>query len=303
MARPSLSHTAFQFRSEHALSDDQIRKYAPSVFAEEKHESRGARYAFISTSEVLNGLRQNGFQPYEVAQTRCRDEGKRDHTKHLIRFRHPDLKPSGRGGVVGSEWPEIILINSHDGTSAYRLCSGWFRLVCSNGMVSGELENDIKVRHSGKVVDDVIKGAFRVIDDMALVTQRVEEMRSVTVERDEKLILAEAARQIRWSGAESIPVKADALIEPKRFEDRAPDLWTGFNTIQENVIKGGVAGRTATNRNMHTRAVTGVSENVKINRALWQMAEAFAGLKTGRVSPQEFQQRLVKQTPELAEVL
>ena len=46
------------------------------------------RYACIATSEVLNGLRDNGFHPFMVCQTRVRNTDKREHTKHMIRLRH-----------------------------------------------------------------------------------------------------------------------------------------------------------------------------------------------------------------------
>ena len=58
--------------------------------------------------------------------------GKSEFTKHMIRFRH-----MGANVVkVGDNIPEkVILINSHDGTSAYKLYSGIFRVVCTNGLV------------------------------------------------------------------------------------------------------------------------------------------------------------------------
>lgn len=40
------------------LSDDQIRKAAPSIFAGAAHASRSPRYAYIPTSTVLDGLRK-----------------------------------------------------------------------------------------------------------------------------------------------------------------------------------------------------------------------------------------------------
>ena len=54
------------FRSNSPLSNDTIARYAPSVLATEAHESRGDRYAFIPTINVIDGLRANGFQPFEV---------------------------------------------------------------------------------------------------------------------------------------------------------------------------------------------------------------------------------------------
>lgn len=282
-------------RSTLPLDDFQIREVAPSVFAEAKHESRGERYAFINTQAVLSGLRREGFQPYEVRQTRTRREDKRDFTKHMIRFRHPLL-----AGVGGHDVPEIVLLNSHDGTSAYRLISGWFRMVCSNGLIAGDIQNDVKVRHSGKVVDNVIEGAFRVIDDIKALGNSVEDMKAIQLNDEERHIVAAAAVDIRWSDVESSPVNPSKLLVPRRFEDRGSDLWTGFNVVQENLVKGGVEALTSTNRNTHTRAIQSVSENVRVNRALWRMADAFAGLKTGRLDPREFQRQLEVADPELA---
>lgn len=38
--------------------------------------------------------------------------------------------------------------NSHDGTSSYQMIAGMFRFVCCNGMVAGEIHNDVRVRHT-----------------------------------------------------------------------------------------------------------------------------------------------------------
>ena len=40
-------------RSDYPLSDDQIRRVAPSIFAEAPHESRSERYSYIPTAAVL----------------------------------------------------------------------------------------------------------------------------------------------------------------------------------------------------------------------------------------------------------
>jgi hypothetical protein len=272
-------------RSPFPLSDDSIRNFAPSVFATEKHDSRGERYAFIPTYEVLAGLRREGFQPYEVRQTRVRLASKVGHTKHMIRMRH---SVSQR---VGDSIYEIILLNSHDGTSAYRLVSGAFRFICDNGLAFGDISTDVKVRHSGKVVHDVIEGAFRVMAEASGVHQSIDEMRSLTLDAEERHMLAGAAHTIRW-GDNPAPVQASQLLLPRRFEDDRADLWTNFNVVQENIVKGGIPGKTTTGRNTTTRQVTGVSESMRVNRALWRLADTFAGLKTGRVDPQELRQQL-----------
>lgn len=108
-------------RSDYPLSDEQIRTVAPSIFADAPHASRSHRYAYIPTATILTSLRKEGFQPFMVTQTRVRDEGKREHTKHMVRLRHA-------GQITAAEANEIILLNSHDGTSSYQLMAGLFRL-------------------------------------------------------------------------------------------------------------------------------------------------------------------------------
>ena len=102
----------FVIRSETPLAEDQMRRAAPSIFAEGKHGSRSERYTYIPTIDVLRGLRHEGFEPFMVAQSKSRIEGKTEFTKHMIRMRH--------AGQVNTrpEANEIILINSHDGASS-----------------------------------------------------------------------------------------------------------------------------------------------------------------------------------------
>lgn len=121
----SFQRVAGAIRSDSPLSDDQIRRAAPSVFAAEAHVSRSARYVYLPTIDILQGLRREGFEAFSVTQARARTEDKREHAKHLIRLRHVS---KFRPGQVGDSLPEIVLLNSHDGSSSYRMMGGMFRL-------------------------------------------------------------------------------------------------------------------------------------------------------------------------------
>lgn len=260
-------------RSERPLSDDEIARVAPSIFAAEPHESRSERYTYIPTIDVLNGLRNEGFEPFMVAQTRVRNEGKREHTKHMIRLRHADQ-------INGREANEIILLNSHDGTSSYQMLAGMFRFVCMNGMVCGELESDIRVPHKGDVVGQVIEGAFTVLDTFEKVAEQREGMQSVTLRDGEQTALARAALALKYDNDDTpAPITEEQILMPRRFEDRKSDLWTTFNRLQENLTKGGIRGRGRNGRTSTTRAVNGIDQNVKLNRALWVLAEEMRRLK------------------------
>ena len=157
-------------RSDRPLSDDRIRAVVPSIFADAPHGSRSDRYAYIPTSTVLTKLRQEGFEPFMVCQTRVRNEDRREYTKHLIRLRHASQ-------INGDEANEIILLNSHDGTSSYQMLAGMFRFVCRNGLVCGDTTADIRVPHKGDVASQVIEGAYGVLDGFERVQNARDAMR------------------------------------------------------------------------------------------------------------------------------
>lgn len=261
-----------EFRRNRPLTDDEIQANAPAIFANDAHDRVGSRYRFIETAAVLNGMRGEGFEPFEVRQTRVRLADRTEAAKHLIRFRHASVE--ARSGHA----PEIVLLNSHDGTSSYRLMAGIFRFVCSNGLICGEMHADEKVRHSGDVVSKVIEASYRVLDDTQQVIEHVDEFRGVQLTDREQHAFATAALETRWD-RDAAPVQPDQIMLPRRHEDAGADLWSAFNRAQENLVRGGLPGRTSTNRRTRTRGISGVDQNVRVNRALWTLAELMADLK------------------------
>jgi len=275
-----------------ALTDEQIHRVAPSVFAEGKHDSRSDRYTFIPTIDVLNGLRREGFEVVNATQGRTRIPGKAEFTRHMLRLR----RIQDVANFVGDEYPEIVLVNSHDGTSGYQLSTGMYRLVCSNGLcVPSSISQQINVHHKGDIVNDVIEGAFTVVDGFAQIIESRDEMKAITLSDAEQQVLARAAivakygepneenRYLEHKGG--YPVSTEQVLRPRRHDDNTRDLWMTFNRIQENVIKGGLGSVSANGRRQTTRAVKGIAENVNLNRALWQLAEGMKQIKTGVASP------------------
>jgi hypothetical protein len=69
-----------RFDAARALSEDEMRRSAPSIFAVSAHESRSERFQPIPTIEVLRALKDEGFMPVGVKQGRTRDACKKDFT-------------------------------------------------------------------------------------------------------------------------------------------------------------------------------------------------------------------------------
>ncbi|MGQ5315342.1 DUF932 domain-containing protein [Xanthomonas arboricola pv. corylina] len=260
-------------RSDYPLSDDQIRRVAPSIFADAPHESRSERYAYIPTAAVLAELRKEGFEPFMAAQTRVRHDDRRDYTKHMLRLRHASQ-------INGAEANEIVLLNSHDGTSSYQMLAGMFRFVCSNGLVCGDTVADVRVPHKGDVAGHVIEGAYEVLSGFDRVKESRDAMHAITLNDGESEVFARAALALKYDDPDKpAPITESQILMPRRFDDRRPDLWSVFNRTQENLTKGGLSGRTANGRRQQTRAVQGIDSDIRLNRALWLLADGMRQLK------------------------
>ncbi|EEN2099772.1 DUF945 domain-containing protein, partial [Salmonella enterica subsp. enterica serovar Florida] len=244
---------------------EELMQYTPSVFGEDKHTSRSEKYTYIPTITLLENLRREGFEPFFACQSRVRDPGRRDYTKHMLRLRRT-------GQITGRQVPEIIILNSHSGESSFQLLPGMWRQVCANGLVCGQSFGEIRVPHRGDIAEKVIEGAYDVLGVFERVEEKREAMQSLLLPPPAQQALAKAALTYRF-GEEHQPVAATQILTPRRYEDRKDDLWSVFNRIQENLLKGGLPGRTAKGKRSHTRAVNGIDGDVKLNRALWVMAE------------------------------
>jgi hypothetical protein len=275
---------ALQAQRGEALSFEQISQFAPTVFAETAHSSRSDRFQVIPTHQLLSGLAKEGFLPVKVQVGGSRDTAKLAFTKHMIRFRRQD--DLAGAPKVGDSHPEVVLLNAHDGTSSYQLHAGLFRLVCLNGLtVSDANFGQVKVGHSGRsVLDKVIEGTYRVLDDAVLALEQAQELRGIDLSRDEQRIFGEAALRIRFDD-ETLPnIPGREVVRVRREADAHNTLWHTFNRAQENLIRGGLNYRHTneeTNRVSYreTRPVQNADGDLRLNRALWHLATQFAKLK------------------------
>jgi hypothetical protein len=261
------------------MSLDQIRHVAPSVFAERPWETMSERYRFFPTVHVVEGLMAAGFAVVRAQQSRSRIPGKQEYTKHMLRLRHASLAEAR----VDSTVPEVVVINSHDGTSAYKLSLGLFRVRCTNGLVVKSASiDDVSVRHSGResLVQEVIEASYHIIEEAPKALTCIEQWQHLQLSPPEQEVLAEAAIALRDTALE---VEPRAVLLARRWEDgdaRQPrDLWRTMNVAQENLMKGGVQAHNEQGRRVRLRGITSVDADTRLNRALWVLAERMAELK------------------------
>jgi Domain of unknown function (DUF932) len=232
-------------------------------------------YSFLPTSSVLKGMRENGWLPVRVEQQSVRTEARRGFQKHLIRFARSEHLGSWEKNKVR---PEVVLLNSHDKSSAYQLHCGLFRLVCSNGMVIADATfQRISIKHSGFNPDSVIEASFEVLSAIPDIMNKVRLFQDRILTDAERLALATGAATYRWEDLTKGPVNPAMLLNPRRLGDGARDLWTTLNTVQENAVRGGQRDysrcRPDGGRMPKSRAIRGIEEDLKFNKALWHIAE------------------------------
>ena len=259
------------------LSNAMLARHAPSAFAQSPHSTRSARYGFVPTSEVINALRHEGFYPVAATQAASRDEDRLAHAKHMIRFRRDDEPVDG---LV----PEVIMVNSHDGSSGYQLMAGLFRFVCLNGLMLSVNYRQINVAHRKEAVRDVIEGSYSVIKQARLGMAQATAMSRVELNRDEQMLIAIAAHRERFAKSSfAASFTPEMMLGARRPQDKANDLFTVMNRIQEHSIRGGLSvwERSKQNRMQKrtTRQVQGIDQSVDLNRKIWQYAEQMLALK------------------------
>lgn len=245
-------------------------------FAKENGFNVSSRYAVINTANIVSQFEAAGFQHVRSSIAKVRSQERQGYQKHLLVFRHPDMNLRG----VNDSVPEIILKNSYDGTTSFELLLGVYRLVCANGLVAGTTYSSVRVKHVGQnALTKAVEGAFEVSRQVETAASNIERMSSIQLSQSEA---NEFARQA-WTlvaPETAVNYSLESLLRARRGPDTGMDLWTVFNRVQENLIRGGVQYKTVNQagvvRNATRRQVKSIDANLYINRGLWTIAETFA---------------------------
>ncbi|MBL9215348.1 MAG: DUF945 domain-containing protein [Opitutaceae bacterium] len=268
-------------RSFRALSLDDLRRRTPSVFAESARPGVSSRYTFVSTAEVVHLLREEGWEPVNAHQQRVRLAPREGFQMHEVRFaRCADLE---RALAVGDTRPELILQNAHDGTRAYRIDAGLYRLVCRNGLTVADSDfAHVAIRHVDVAADKFIGAARAVAESTPRVLDAVARWQAVTLTEASQQEFARRAAALRWDAEQPVTrlLGPGALLTPLRYGDDKRDLWTTFNVVQEHLLRGGDRYMGYTDgmgiRRNTTRPVASLVLGQKLNKGLWQLAEEFS---------------------------
>jgi len=255
------------------LSNDQIIQYAPSVGATRPHHKVSEKYLFISSLQVINLLRDEGWHPVSARESKTVLKDKSGFQKHIVTFQRENL------WISSEEKVELHLTNSHDRSSAYNIFMGIFRLICKNGLMVGTKGLTYSVKHIGFSPDMIAAGSKAIAEHSSAVAEQIGTMRKIELSPKEQLAYATAAHSIRFPNPKKAVIQPAQLLEARRRTDNSSSLWSTFNKVQENVIKGGIIGYKK-GKSRKTREIKSVGKDIKLNKALWVLAEKMREIKT-----------------------
>lgn len=236
------------------------------------------RYKHVNTTDIVRGLVANGFSVSSVQAKKS--------SAHIVRLRPHDARPvvSSNPNLNGLI-PEVVLKSAYDGSSAFTLTAGMFRIVCLNGLIvgSGLVE---RIIHIGDALDKTIVAAARIANETPRIIERIERLGEVSLSDAGRLDFARKASDLVLSDtALRSELTSTQLLRPMRRGDGSKDLWTTFNVVQERLMKGGyqiIKGNPINFRGstVHwyaekARAIQSVDRVYQINRDLWSLAESY----------------------------
>ncbi len=201
------------------LNNEQLIEMVPAVGAKAPYGNVSKKYSFVTTLTAVDLIRETGWHPVSGRQSNVRISKKEGFQRHLIRFAREGFNLSA------GERMEIILLNSHDRECSFKLLFGVFRFACANGIIVGSEYANYQHKHIGFSPDMFVRNVKQVGDLAGVITDNVDEMRSISLSPKEKEIFAESALRLRYDNPEEdSPIKASQLLGERRNADHGNSL-------------------------------------------------------------------------------
>ena len=251
-----------------ALTIEEIGRKAPSILATKPIDAVSDKYTFVSTVDAIELIQSAGWLPYAASQAGARTDDKKGFQSHLVKFTRNEALSAD-----DQERFDLLLFNSHDRGTAFKLSMGIFRFVCANGMIVGRENLTFRHKHIGFNEQAFMSSVSELTNCGNEIADSVADYKQIELTPDEQGIYAQAAATILTDKPENM--NTFDMLRPRRGQDRQDNLWATYNRVQENIMKGGIR-RKKQNR---TRKVKALKKDEKINKALWILTEKMAELK------------------------
>ena len=250
-------------------------------------EKTSNKYGFISSEKILQFFENKGFTLDEVSYAKTKDLSNAGYQKHIMIFSRPDLF------IDNGNKLQLLVTNSHDAKSSLRLNIGVFRVVCANGLVSGEDFLERRVLHKGDFKKQLSESLDYIVANIGSVKDQVNTMKSHKVTFEQAQSYMKKVVDLRLENINGLKdINLATVDQVRRGHDAGDDIYTFFNRVQESIIRGGIRYTTETKKldenkvelldcfgnnilqikNGTTRAIKDFTRKTELNKALWNEA-------------------------------
>lgn len=243
----------------------QLQKLNPELCP--KKMSR--HYQLMDTRLIVDELLKmtsKGEEVFELRQiqTKRKGIGKGVHTVKL-----QTRIPYEIGGEILH--PEVVIMNSYDGSSPLKVYVGVFRMICSNGLVIKTKDfGEAKIRHMGTPAEtafDIVKGFAK---NIRFAVEAQEKLVNTELSEIQITEFAKQAAKLRWDLAEDADF--EEFTSALRPEDEGNSAWLVYNRLQEKLMQGGVKMK---GMKRTAKALTNAAKDIEVNEKLFDLAMSF----------------------------
>jgi hypothetical protein len=204
----------------------------------------------------------------DYKETRVRKASKMGFQKHFVRLSNPNLLSTSHNDIK----LQLLVTNSHDGLSGFSIRLGFFRFVCSNGLVVGQTFESVNLRHTGNVIEKIDQAVERMVAQVEKLNSSIQKMKDRKLSIQEQNEFISSAIKTRYPNKET----NDVSIPIMRQEDGENNVFSLYNRVQEALIRGGNNVRSNNNHFRAARGLRSIRGITKVNEELFNLAEKFA---------------------------
>lgn len=221
-----------------------------------------ARYGHVSTREIIMQLEHEGWALHRADAAAPR-RGSAAHARHRVVFRRAG------GALPDGLLPELVFINSHDGTSGARLHQGLYRTASAIALLTNDAR---RTRHCIEAEEQILSAAAELAR-FDRVAQEVARWQRKRLSPAAAVELARLGAQLRYG--DGWMYDPAALLAARRAEDAGESLWSTYVRLHENFVRGGFRGRAISGQAVTALPLSCIERDSKFNATMWQLAGEF----------------------------
>lgn len=236
-----------------------------------KLETLSKNYVEVQSKTIVDELTSRGFTLDKIVKCKTRKIERQGKQLHRMIFTNSSLLAQNNEGKM-----QLIVSNSYDGTSAIHFTLGYFRLVCSNGLMVGNTYEQVSIRHTGQknIGEKIEKAIETIVAQSKKLHEQFEKMRNIVLDQN-------AVKAIEMAGVRlRVPSAVDAKIITLRNEDKEDTLFNVYNRVQEVVIRGGAQVTVFDSKQNKevtrtVRAIRSPKSDAILNKQIFDIAASF----------------------------